>query len=473
MTRQSDQIIKKESIYNYICLFIFVFICYSSVFIRSYGLSDDYSVIYYHYTNPGWNVQWESMSGRPVYGALRQIMTWTVGKVSAFSYFRFVAVFFIASYSVLLYIYMNKKHIFESNIIRFSVASSLAFLPSLQIYASWTITYPFILSIILAFFAFTFVNKNIGKENINIIVGYLMLAISFLIYQPTGMIFVFFVFIKTFFEDGDILKKIIRNGIILFCAMLTNFIFIKIYTHLYGSTGREALNLHFFQKVLWFFNRPFMDAIANYNIHPSVFYNVVSACIILCGVWFTPKKWNFFVKILIVVAFCFASYMPNIMVAETSSPYRTLVGVESILAVLFLNGIFNICSRFISYHRYVFLFVMPCIAFSAIYNINYYIIDVQQHQLSDLAAAFKFVPRGRTIDFDIRGVDGNAYSKFNQYEYGTISINNTWTPKAMAMDIIKNNGLSDIKMTDGILVSDPGNKNIYYIKMSEIKNMGY
>lgn len=400
-------------------------------------------------------------------------MTWTVGKVSAFSYFRFVAVFFIAAYSVLLCIYMNKKHIFESNIIRFSVACSLVFLPSLQIYASWTIAYPFILSIILAFFAFIFSNKGSGKESINIIVGYIMLAMSFFIYQPTGMIFVFFVFIKTFFENGDVLKKIVRNGIILFCAMITNFIFIKIYTHLYGSTGREALNLHFFQKTLWFFNRPFMEAVANYNIHSSVFYNVVSACLILCGVWFTPKKWNFFVKILMVVTFCFASYVPNIMVAETSSPYRTLVGVESILAVLFLNGVFNIFSIFISYQRYIFLFVVPSIVFSAIYNINYYIIDVQQHQLSDLAAAFKSVPRGRTIDFDIRGVDGNAYSKFNQYEYGTISINNTWTPKAMAMDIIKNNGLSDIKMTDGILVSDPGNKNIYYIKMSEIKNMIY
>lgn len=473
MTRQSLGPIKKENIYEYICLFLFILICYSSVFIRSYGLSDDYSVIYYHYVNPAWNVQWESMSGRPVYGALRQIMTWTVGKVSAFSYFRFVSVFLIALYSVVFYFYMNKKYIFKTNIMRFTVACSLIFLPSLQIYASWTITYPFILSIILAFFAFIFANKNDKNNNINIIISYMMLAVSFLIYQPTGMIFVFFVFLKTFFEDGSVLNKVIRNGLILFFAMLTNFVFIKVYTHLYGSTGREALNLHLFQKIFWFFNRPFLQSVANYNLHPSVFYNVASACLILCGVWFTPKKWNFFVKVLMVVAFCFASYLPNILVAETASPYRTLVGIESILAVLFLNGIFNIFSRFISFQKYISVFVVSCIAFSAIYNINNYIIDIQQHQLSDLAAAFKYVPRGRTIDFDIRGVDGSVYSDFNQYEYGTISINNTWTPKAMAMDIIKNNGLNDIKMTDGILVSDPGNKDIYYIKMSEIKSMNY
>ncbi|WP_264820960.1 glucosyltransferase domain-containing protein, partial [Acetobacter malorum] len=444
---------------------------YSSVFIRSYGLSDDYSVIYFHYISPEWNVQWESMSGRPVYGGLRQIMTWAVGKVSAFSYFRFVSVFFIALYSVFLYFYMDKKRIFKSNIMRFSVACCLIFLPSLQIYAAWAITYPFVLSIVLAFFAFLFANENDDKKNI--IISCIILAISFLIYQPAGMMFVFFIFLKTFFENGNVLKKIIKNGIILFLAMLTNFIFIKIYTHLYGSTGRETLNLHLFQKILWFFNRPFMQSVANYNIQPSVFYNVVCACLILCGVWYTPKKWNFFLKILMVIAFCLASYAPNILVVETSSPYRTLVGVESILAVLFLNGIFNIFSRFISLHKYFCLFFVSGIAFSAIWNINYYIIDVQQHQLSDLAAAFKSVPRGRTIDFDIRGINGNIYSHFSQYEYGAISLGNAWTPKGMAMDIIKNNGLNDIKMTDGILVSDPGNKNIYYIKMSEIKNMTY
>lgn len=358
-----------------------------------------------------------------------------------------------------------------SNAMRFCVACCLAFLPAFQIYAAWAVTYPYILSVLLAFGAFVVLNENESIKNF--LVSYILLAASFFIYQPTGMMFVFFVFLGVFFKEDNVFKLLVRNCSVLFFSLLTNFGFIKTYTHLYGSTGREELDFHLFEKVLWFFNRPFVQSVENYNIYPSIFYTLVSLCLILVGIWFTPRKWNFFVKIAMVGAFCFIIYAPNTFLAQAFSPYRTLAGMESILGVLFLNGIFHIVSKFLSDYKYVSCFLMVSVALTAIFNINRYIIDVQQEQLADMAAAFKSIPRGKTIDFDIRGVDDRYYSDFMRYEYGALSINNSWTPKAMAMDIIKNNGLNDVKMTDGILVSDPVDGDIYYMKMSEIKNMKY
>ncbi|WP_408744384.1 hypothetical protein [Acetobacter cerevisiae] len=400
-------------------------------------------------------------------------MTATIGSVSFFSYFRLLSVLFISLYAVILSLYIGKNNIFPSLYMRMTMVIGLVFLPAVQIYASWAITYPFTLSMMLAFSAYLFLDGRNSSEKIKIFLSYGALSLSFLIYQPTAMVFVFFVFLETFFDETKKQNTIFKYAAILFFAMLTNFVFIKIYTYLYGSTGREALEQHIFKKILWFFNHPFMQSLANYNIQPSVFYTILSGCVVLYGVWCTPKKWNFFAKILMVVSFCFLSYVPNILAAETSSPYRTTIVIESILAVLFLNGIFGIFNNLKWSHKYAFSLVSFLVVMSAIFNINTYIIDVQQKQLYDLAAAIKSAPKGQVIDFDVRGVDGSVYSPVHRYEYGTLSIDNAWSPKGMAMAIIKNNNLNDIRMTGGILVSDPGAQGVYYIKSSNIKTLKY
>ncbi|WP_332363303.1 glucosyltransferase domain-containing protein [Asaia siamensis] len=461
---------RKSGIAENIFLSLFIMLGLSLVFLSRYGFSDDFSVIYYHYTSPGWGIQWEAMSGRPVYGALRQMMTYTIGSVSGFSWFRLLSVIFIALYAVLFCSYLRKNNLFNSLYERMTIAVGIAFLPAMQIYAAWAMTYPFALSLCLAFLSFLAVRRSRGNRRVNEGLGYFLLTLSFFIYQPCAMIFVFFVFFLALFDPSRKLSEIIRYGVILGAAMATNFLYVKIYTAYFGSTGRDGLEHHVFHKILWFINNPVAQSIQNYNIHRSALCGFLSALLILYGIWCTPRKIGFPVKIVLVFAFCLAIYAPNLIVAETSSPYRTLVGLETIFVVLFLNGLFHI---FRANYRYAFPLVVFLIVFSADFNIEHYIIAPQQRQMAELAQALKSVPHGQPVDFDIRDVDSAAYSRFRRFEFGGLSIDNSWTPKGMAMAVIRNSHLGDIKLTDGILVSSPDTKGVYYLRMKLIRNLDY
>jgi len=182
------------------------------------------------------------------------------------------------------------------------------------------------------------------------------------IYPPTAMLYWAVSIIPLLaLKEEDFIKKWYMNFLIFisagFISLALYFFSVKI-LHFFlsiGFPGRGGL-LELTKiplKLEWFFCCPLTYALNLWNIFPT--YNLAAIIgIIIIGMFLLNnlqalKKenrlnllWNHCLRLLLVTGIVFLSYLPNLVITNTVSPYRTLASLTMIIFFLFYFGLVSI-----------------------------------------------------------------------------------------------------------------------------------
>jgi len=117
----------------------------------------------------------------------------------------------------------------------------------------------------------------------------------------------------------------------------------------YLIQDRKELALDPLQKLAWFFNEPLTSCLNFNNLDASHFIAIGSAVIILIGLWFytknlEPKEFRK-KRCLLLLALPFLCYTPNLIVAESWASYRTLYALAALMMLYFFCAIQGIAAK--------------------------------------------------------------------------------------------------------------------------------
>ena len=323
---------------------------YSPVAMREYGFMDDYSLLNDALTAPRVIFDFCVAGGRPIYGAILEGTVGLCRNIADLRFLRLAGILSLGAASAALFLML--RHMDWPTDIAWLTALLVAFTPSAQIGAFWSIMWPTSSSIVLVVSAFLTVDR-MGKEwprrkwrALSLLGGGItLLLLAGLNYQP-----------YLFFYAVCLLAGLLRERhpktqirwaamhLVVFAfscvAVLISF---KIIQHVLGiePLSRTALTNDPMGKLQWFFSGPLLDALAVYLIrHPASQVTwppiVLVTFLILTGLLCACRR-----RGLIGGTLCTAAvlgllplaYGANLIVKENGHPYRTLFAVVSFVVV--------------------------------------------------------------------------------------------------------------------------------------------
>lgn len=417
---------------------------YSPTIIFSYAFSDDWSTLSDVFAGKGSPFQWDMQSGRPLYAVARRLGFAIVHNIDDLAYLRFFTIITVFGLCFFLFLFIEKRNIFERNITTITFPLLICLTPAIQVYSAWATCFPFVLSIILAGTSYAIlkpVNKN--TTIIRFSASFIILWFAFAIYQPTAMAFLFFVMLDNCVKKDKAfsIRIVLISGAALFIGMLGSLLFSKfVPVWLYGSSiARAEFTNNIYEKLQWFIKEPLISAINNFNITPNSLFTTLSLIICAIGLLSITKGKSGPIKVLMFIIMGIGAYSPNLLVKESWAAYRSLIALEFFTCALLIIGVDALTSKLnITKKALPILTVFAMIAAS--YNIFNGFIIPQKSELNALASALSYkVGKTYTGDvlFDIQDPAYNAFTKTQRYdEFGNISLAAPWAIKGMAEQIL-------------------------------------
>lgn len=444
----------KESGLYFIFLLV-ILTCYNSVFLTQYGFSDDWTYIYSSTHNPFELLKWDILTGRPSYGIIRWLFSFMVGSVAALSALRLISVATLFILCIFIYKFIVVRNIFSSTLQRAVFSLLICMLPSFQVYAAWTICFPFITSVILAGLSYKLLSDNNTVKCA--VAALLLLILSFSIYQPTAMCFVFFAFLDLVIAKDKIKPgTFFRPALVLFLGMATALLMAKaLPSLLFGEvTTRTAISFDLISKIKWFITEPLTNAICNFDLGKKAFYLTVSTLVVLYGTYSLAKAKNEKILFLYVILFALAASAPGMLVKESWAAYRTVPAITMIMTTLFIFGIFSIFEKY-SFQLICYFSVILVAMMIANNNIQAGFSTPQQVEYQILKKEIiNVVPREYTGKLYYKKTDNRSrpYSGMLKYdEFGAFSLGMDWTFKGMALIIKDKENMNYNFATDPII----------------------
>lgn len=429
--------VKKNALYFIFLLVILA--CYNSVFLTQYGFSDDWAYIYGSAHDPFELLKWDILTGRPSYGIIRWLFSFMVGSVAALSALRLISVVTLFILCIFIYKFITERNIFSNMLQRAIFSLLICMLPSFQVYAAWTICFPFITSVILAGLSYKLLSENNSIKCA--IAALLLLIISFSIYQPTAMCFVFFAFLDLVIAKDKIKPgNFFRPAVVLFLGMAAAFLMAKALPFLlFGEvTTRTAISFDIISKIKWFVTEPLINAICNFDLGKKAFYLTVSTLIVLYGIYSLSKENNKKYLLLYVILFALSASAPGMLVKESWAAYRTVPAITMVITTLFIFGVFTIFEKYnFQQTCYISLFLIIMIVTNN--NIQAGFSTPQQIEYQVLRKEIiNTIPRDYTGALYYIKPDNRSrpYFRSQKYdEFSAFSLGMDWTFKGMALMI--------------------------------------
>jgi hypothetical protein len=443
-------------------LALLLLICYSPVYLTNYAFSDDWTYLYSSFNDPSSLLKWDLLSGRPVYGVLRYWYAFFTTDTVSFVYLRLFSVFSLIALCCYIYEFTCKREIFDNNTQRITFSLLLCLLPSFQVFAAWAVCFPYIISVLFSGISYSILSKN--PDRYRIVLSAIVLAISFAIYQPAAMSFLFFASTDICLSKRNVDKKeLIVILLILSFGMFTALIFAKILPiELYGEIlSRTNFTPNIVKKIEWFIREPLKNAICNFDLGRRILYVIISLAIMAAGIVkiksYGKHKPYLFMVLLILSA------IPNLIVSESFAAYRSITAIAMIATSIFITGIFTLLQKTaISKIHYSPLIIGAMFlvnnnirtGFSTPQQIEYNLFDRE---------VIRMVPKEYTGKIYYRLIDNDlprlaSSSKYD--EFGTLSLGIPWTFQGMAYSVKKLNNMKFVIPGNPIIYDDsncPGN----------------
>ncbi|MDI2113382.1 glucosyltransferase domain-containing protein [Commensalibacter nepenthis] len=415
-------------------------------------MTDDYAMLDIAIGHSGSLLEWDVENGRSIYGLFQYLVQSHMVNVPRLSWLRLFSVITTIILCSFTYFFLSRRvQVTNKNFVLF-LPLFLVFLPSIVVYNSWATCFVFVLSVLLAGLAY----YNMFDENKNttisrFLISNVFLICSFFIYQPTAMLFLYFVFLHNCIDNRKLnLLNLVLSAIALMIAMIAAFLSIKVVPKLlYGYViDRSNLNTDFISKVKWFFYGPLKIAVNNYNITPSLIYTIISIIFIFCGLVYIFKERQGFLKILLTLLLTIGIMVPALLAKESWIATRSSVGLYFIIITIILFGLVNIYNQYLP--KFNIKIILGCMLFMIGIYTQHYIysgfIRQQQAEYQALTQEIMSILPARysgLIRFDISNPVESAFTKINLFdEIGHTSIQTSWALRGIARSIKQLKGLS-------------------------------
>lgn len=437
----------------YFILAVSLMVCYSPVYLSNYAFSDDWFYIYASSTDPLSVFKWDVLSGRPVYGSLRYLFSFLINGISSLKILRVLSLVSLVILCIYIYNFLRTRNLLEDDTQRAIFSLLVCLLPSFQVFNAWAVCFPYIASILLAGISYSVLIKKMnfyGK-----VASALLLSISFTIYQPTAMCFLFFAFMDICLSDKrPETRKLITLFALLCFGMLVALIFSKaIPVTLYNETiSRTNITSDITGKIAWFFTELIKNAICNFDLGRKILYVLISLFFIGLGIKKINRNGNY--KAPLFFMFVIAAAAPNLLVSESWAAYRTIIAIALIVTSTFLLGLFSIIEK--SKHPQIYYAILiVVIAILTINNTNQGFPTPQKKEYDLLEdAVTKLVPADFNGSLYYRIVDNNLpkIARSTKYdEFGALSLKMPWAFKGMVASVRKAHGMNFIIPENAII----------------------
>lgn len=433
----------------------------SPVYLFSYAYLDDYTLIQQLIQGAYQGIAWDIMSGRPGYAMLRLFAFKISSNMDSLNYIRFFASISVAIFGVYIFLFFSRRKILRDNYERLFMSLGICLIPSLQVYASWVTCFPFTLSVLLSLASYDVLTyKSKINDAFKFIISSILIILSFSIYQPAAMCFLFFVFADNCLIRSSISYRNIILSFLITCVGMFSSVFMAkiIPMHMYGHTlDRTNITHDITGKLDWFIHNPIPMTIKNYLISSHETYAIFSFFIILIGLSAIYRSESRLHKIFLFIILSIGSYSLNLAIAESWTAYRSLIGMSMIVSSVFLLGILRIslgCGKF-----RIFILITTSIAAVVLsqYNIMRGFVIPQKGEIQALSSEISNkIPKDYTgnVMFDISNPTFFAFEEIQiSDEFGNISSAAPWSIPGMVSYIKMKKGFN-FKIPENPIVSE-------------------
>ena len=346
-----DQSVYAEATFTAGHIFIFlmvgVLLCYSSVLVIPYAFSDDYLFLIAHAGLPGTGNTSATYAfianGRPTGALLTDLFFSYANTIGDLRYLRLWGVIGIGllAWSIdraLVRVGWSRKQTVLLSVI-------ICTLPSFQVYASCAtaLFYPF--AALASGRALAMAERACDEQcrlyKWSLVAGaVLLLLVAFTIYQPAAMFFWVFAAIGLLTRDASLpflRRRVLWHSAVAFAGLSLGFGVYQLGLA-YGRNifpPRSELAHDILGKVLWFLRWPLVDALSLAKLSGSPALALSVAIFIAGGLllYFGDEAKKCLLKFLLALAFIPLSYLPNLVIAENWSAYRTQSALTSVIVV--------------------------------------------------------------------------------------------------------------------------------------------
>lgn len=340
---------------------IFLF-TYSPCFQYSYGLLDDYYLLFLTLTKGAWcpEIVGSMMSqGRPLNIPFIAAAFSSLHSIRDLVYLRYIATLGIALLATLffrhsMHVGWNKT---QSFVLSLLVFSQLPF----QVLAGWSLVgFLGAIRIPLAYVSF-FIAKYAAEKPLKspaftalYLATVAALSASMAMHQTTAMFFWIAMAQDALSpKKWDVSRRLLAVAFSAFGIACSIEYAIcawgKSAYSAYLLTDRDRLSFDLLEKIHWFFSEPLTNSLNFNNLAASPYIAVGMAATIVTGLSFfiktlEPKEW-LKPRVLLLLALPVLCYTPNLMVAESWASYRTLYALSALMMLYFFSAIQGIAQK--------------------------------------------------------------------------------------------------------------------------------
>lgn len=313
-----------------------ILICYAPVLLNEYAQTDDYTKLYFQLSNLTDDIPRHCISGGRWLFALFSLIDHNfVLLPSSLTPFRLIYILTITLYSILFYNFLVKNEFFSTSpLLRFLLPLTLACSSPFYLYGAWFTCWPYGFAILLSFLAYAIIYSSSPLSYGRISWSLVFLVAAFLIYQPAGMLFIFYIGLSLIYNKINIKKFLLYLSLII-AAMFIAFFFAKIAPTLVGITPehRGALDYNFLKSFMFFIRAlPYsLTALFLYKFNSLIAY-IITLFLGYCLYILFKNKYMIFVFLSLM----FFSYSPVLLTISKHLAIRSSVCLISFILLIFL-----------------------------------------------------------------------------------------------------------------------------------------
>ncbi len=323
-------------------------LCYLPVLITPYALSDDYAVLaaFRFGVGASFERQFRFSGGRPVLAFLADLFFRFVPNIGGLRYVRLLSLIFVALLA--WSIYQAAKSTGHARRAGFLVAVIVVTLPPFQILMSWAANASYFLAALTAGAALYGAEWALRTPTPShkwglVAASILLMLLAITNFQPGAMFFWVFAVLVMFKPSATAISAVRRllwySGIAA-AGLVLGFVVYKLGMLKYGylaSPMRSQLSSDPLAKANWFVHWPLRDALNLIKLNPSSGVAIGVAVFVSAGLvlYFQGEPGERLCKYVLALVVVPLSYLPNLVVAEDWSSYRTQIALAPLILVYF------------------------------------------------------------------------------------------------------------------------------------------
>lgn len=439
----------------FLLIAIVFLIAYSPAYLTHYAYTDDWTNLYWANFDKLSILNWDTLSGRPVYGIIQYSASFLVESVERLALLRSVAIVLLIFTGYYIYSLCQKDALLENQAQRITFALLLCLLPSFQVYVAWASCFPYVAAILLAGASY---RLSIKPEIACRLLAFCLLTIAFCLYQPAAMTFTFFAALDLCFSERKIdRKRALISLIVLGAGMFAALIASKVLpVQLYGHTlPRSAFSYDIPVKLKWFFTEYLKNVICNFDLGAKTVSVIISAIVIGFGLKKIKAAGND--KFYLMFVLLLIAALPNLIVSESMAAYRTLIAGALITSSAFILGLFEISKKLKWKNAFYALLVIAAASLAISHLINGYSVPARKEFALLDQAITQQVPkefRG-ALYYRLTGEYLPKVATLRKYDdFGGLGLSMSWTFAGMAHFIREKNGMAFTLPADPVITDE-------------------